>query len=336
MRVLVTGGAGYIGSHTSLALLEAGHDVIVADNLSRGSARALDRVAELAGRKPAFARADVRDRVAMHRLLAEERPEAVVHFAGLKAVGESVRDPLGYWDNNVLGSVNLVGAMQEAGVHTLVFSSSATVYGELSPPPFREEFPMAPTNPYGETKATVERMLASVAATRPGWRIAVLRYFNPVGAHASGRLGEDPNATSANLMPAICRAASGGDALAIHGDDYPTPDGTALRDYLHVADLAEGHVRALQAVRDFREPATTINLGRGVGQSVREVIHAFEQASGVRVPANVAPRRAGDVAVLVADPARAQALLGWKARRSLEEMCRDAWQWHQRNPNGYA
>lgn len=336
MRVLVTGGAGYIGSHTTLALLQAGIEVVVLDNLCNSSARSLERVAEIAGRAPTFICGDVRDRVQLDRLFAGQAIDAVLHFAGLKAVGESVTDPLRYYDTNVCGTMALCQAMQAAGVFTLVFSSSATVYGDPSRIPIQELHPVGqPTNPYGRSKLMAEQVLEDLAAAQASWRVALLRYFNPVGAHESGLIGEDPSGIPNNLLPYIAQVAVGKLAeLTVFGDDYPTPDGTGVRDYIHVADLAEGHLKALQALQG-RQGAHVWNLGTGRGTSVLEMLRAFEQASGRMVPYRVAPRRPGDIAACYADPAKAERELGWKAGRGLEEMMVDTWRWQSRNPQGY-
>ena len=334
--ILVTGGAGYIGSHTTLALLQAGHDVVVLDNLCNSSAESLKGVAQLARREPVFIECDIRDRARLARLFAEHSVDAVLHFAGLKAVGESVAQPLRYYDNNVHGSQVLLQACADAGVFNFVFSSSATVYGEPAQMPISEACPVGqPTNPYGRSKLMVEDMLRDVAASDPRWRIAILRYFNPVGAHESGLIGEDPNGIPNNLLPYIAQVAVGKlPELAVFGNDYPTPDGTGVRDYIHVVDLAEGHLRALEALQT-RTGAHVWNLGTGQGYSVMEMLRAFEAASGKPVPYRIAPRRPGDIATCYANPAKAERELGWKARRGLVEMMRDAWRWQSMNPDGY-
>lgn len=334
--ILVTGGAGYIGSHTTLALLQAGHNVVVLDNLCNSSAESLKRVAQLAGREPVFVQGDIRDRAVLDRLFAEHAVDAVLHFAGLKAVGESVAQPLRYYDNNVHGSQVLLQACADAGVFNVVFSSSATVYGEPAQMPISEACPVGqPTNPYGRSKLMVEDMLRDVAASDPRWRIAILRYFNPVGAYESGQIGEDPNGIPNNLLPYIAQVAVGKlPELAVFGNDYPTPDGTGVRDYIHVVDLAEGHLRALEALQT-RSGAHVWNLGTGQGYSVLDMVRAFEAASGKPLPYRVAPRRPGDIATCYADPAKAERELGWKARRGLDEMMRDAWRWQLMNPDGY-
>jgi UDP-glucose 4-epimerase len=336
MTILVTGGAGYIGTHTVLALLQAGQNVVVLDNLCNSSAESLKRVAQLAGRVPVFVQGDIRDRAVLDRLFPEHSVDAVLHFAGLKAVGESVAQPLRYYDNNVHGSQVLLQACADAGVFNFVFSSSATVYGEPTQMPISEYCPVGqPTNPYGRSKLMVEDMLRDLAASDPRWRMAILRYFNPVGAHESGLMGEDPEGIPNNLLPYIAKVAVGKlPELAVFGDDYPTPDGTGVRDYIHVMDLAEGHLRALQA-QAARTGAHVWNLGTGQGYSVLEMVRAFEKASGRKIPYRIAPRRAGDIATCYADPAKAERELAWKAQRGLGEMMRDAWRWQSMNPDGY-
>ena len=334
--ILVTGGAGYIGSHTTLLLLKAGMQVVVLDNLSNSFAESLHRVAELAGRSPVFVQGDVRDRALLDSLFADHAIQSVLHFAGLKAVGESVQQPLRYYDNNMHGSQVLLEAMSHAGVFDLVFSSSATVYGEPAQMPIAETCPVGqPTNPYGRSKLMVEDMLRDLAAADPRWRIAILRYFNPVGAHESGRIGEDPNGIPNNLLPYIAQVAVGKlPELSVFGNDYPTVDGTGVRDYIHVVDLAEGHLRALEVLQT-RTGAHVWNLGTGQGYSVLEMVRAFEAASGRPVPYRVAPRRPGDIATCYADPSKAEQELGWKAKRRLTQMIQDAWRWQMQNPNGY-
>ncbi len=336
-RVLVTGGAGYIGSHTCLELLGAGFDVVALDNLSNSSRVAVERVAGLAGRELPFVEADVRDRAALDALFRSAPFHAVVHFAGLKAVGESVEKPLEYFDNNVGGTVTLLHAMREAGVKTIAFSSSCTVYGDPASVPIREDFPVgAVTNPYGRTKLVVEEVLRDLAASDPAWSVGLLRYFNPVGAHESGRIGEDPAGIPNNLMPFVAQVAVGRrEFLRVFGDDYPTPDGTGVRDYIHVVDLALGHVKALEKLAGLRG-VNVWNLGTGRGCSVLDVVRAFEEASGRPIPYRVVPRRPGDVAATWADPSKAAAELGWKATRDLRRMCEDSWRWQSANPQGYA
>ncbi|WP_439862033.1 UDP-glucose 4-epimerase GalE [Pseudomonas sp. MBLB4136] len=336
-KILVTGGAGYIGSHTTLALLEAGFEVVVLDNLSNSSAESLRRVAQICGRAPEFVEGDIRDRALLRRLFADHSIDAVLHFAGLKAVGESVRKPLDYYENNVTGTLALCQAMAAAGVFRLVFSSSSTVYGEPAQMPIREDFPTgAPTNPYGRSKLMVEQVLGDLAASEPRWSVALLRYFNPVGAHASGLIGEDPNGIPNNLVPYISQVGVGKLAqLSVFGGDYPTEDGTGVRDYIHVVDLAAGHLKALQAISQ-RSGVNVWNLGTGIGYSVLQMVQAFEQASGKRVPYKVVGRRPGDIAECWADPSKAAHELGWKAERGLSEMIADTWRWQVRNPQGYA
>jgi UDP-glucose 4-epimerase len=336
-RVLVTGGAGYIGSHTCIELMAAGHQVVVVDNLCNSKQESLVRVERIAGQPlRAFVQADIRDRTAMRAVFAAHDIDAVIHFAGLKAVGESVAKPLEYYDNNVSGTVALCEVMAEAGVKTLAFSSSATVYGDPASVPIREDFPTGPTNPYGRSKWMVEHLLQDLVVADPSWRIALLRYFNPVGAHESGLIGEDPNGLPNNLMPFVSQVAVGKLAeLQVFGGDWPTPDGTGVRDYIHVLDLAQGHVRAIDYLAEH-PGLLTVNLGTGHGYSVLEVVRAFEQASGRAVPYRIVDRRPGDIAQCYADPAHANRLLGWVARRDLAQMCADAWNWQRSNPQGYA
>jgi len=334
--ILITGGAGYIGSHACVEFLDAGYDIVVLDNLCNSSAESLARVRKLTGMDFPFVQADIRDREALDAVFRDHDIDAVIHFAGLKAVGESVGKPLLYYDNNIGGSVTLFEAMQAAGVKTVVFSSSATVYGDPATVPIREDFPVgATTNPYGRSKLIIEQILGDVAVADPGWHIALLRYFNPVGAHKSGRIGEDPRGIPNNLMPYISQVAVGRrEHLNVFGNDYPTPDGTGVRDYIHVVDLAQGHVKAVEKLDEG--PGVRIwNLGTGHGYSVVEMARAFEKASGRPVPYQFAPRRAGDIAQCYADPARAERELGWKARHGLAEMCEDTWRWQSMNPNGF-
>ncbi len=335
LKVLLTGGAGYIGSHTAVECLAAGHEVVVFDNLSNSSPKSLERVAQIAGRPVAFVEGDIRDRAALARLFADHAIDAVVHFAGLKAVGESVEQPLRYYDNNIAGSIALFETMAAAGVKSVVFSSSATVYGDPARVPITEDFPLSATNPYGWSKLFIETMLRDVAHADAGWKVALLRYFNPVGAHASGLIGEDPRGIPNNLMPYIAQVAVGRRAqLSVFGGDYPTPDGTGVRDYIHVVDLARGHVAALNKLAGLAG-VHTWNLGTGRGVSVLEMVRAFEAASGRPVPYQIVERRAGDVAQCWADPARAAADLGWRAEYDLARMCADAWRWQSGNPEGY-
>ncbi|MFP1683084.1 UDP-glucose 4-epimerase GalE [Alloalcanivorax sp. C16-1] len=332
---LVTGGAGYIGSHTVLRLLEEERPVLVLDNLVNSSREALRRVERITGRTVTFVEGDIRDGALLDRLFAEHDIGAVIHFAGLKAVGESVAQPLRYYDYNVVGALRLFEAMQRADVRTLVFSSSATVYGDPATVPIREDFPLSATNPYGATKLHIEDMLRDLHVADPSWSIALLRYFNPVGAHESGLIGEDPSDTPNNLMPYVAQVAVGKrERLNVFGGDYSTPDGTGVRDYIHVMDLAQGHLAALDALVGQGGLITT-NLGTGRGYSVLEMIRAFEKASGRPVPHTIVDRRPGDVAVCYADPAHAERVLGWRARRGIDEMCADHWRWQERNPTGY-
>ncbi|MCK9259430.1 MAG: UDP-glucose 4-epimerase GalE [Azoarcus sp.] len=334
--ILVTGGAGYIGSHTCLALLRGGHDVVVVDDFSNSSPLALSRVEALAGRAfRAIVEADVRDRDALRACFKAHSVDAVIHFAAKKAVGESVRLPLAYYDNNLGGLFSLLEVMGESGVKNLVFSSSATVYGDPLTVPITESFPTAATNPYGRTKLMSEEILADVAAADPEWKVVLLRYFNPVGADESGQIGEDPSGIPNNLMPYVSQVAVGKlRELQVFGNDYPTRDGTGVRDYIHVVDLARGHVSAVERF-DALPSVSAINLGTGRGYSVLDVILAFEKASGRPVPFRIVPRREGDVAACWADPALAERVLGWRAERDLDTMCQDAWRWQQGNPDGY-
>lgn len=332
--ILVTGGAGYIGSHTCVELLEAGHRVVVYDNFSNSHPEAVERVRQIAGGDCRLVEGDIRDQARLEAALREHRCDAVIHFAGLKAVGESVEKPLDYYDNNVIGTHRLLRAMQMAGVGALVFSSSATVYGDPRFLPLTEAHPLSATNPYGRTKLIIEEMLCDLHQSAPEWKIAILRYFNPVGAHASGLIGEDPQGLPNNLMPFVAQVAVGRrERLNVWGNDYPTPDGTGVRDYIHVVDLAKGHLRALDKLA---EPGClAVNLGTGRGYSVLEVVRAFEQSSGQTIPLTMAPRRAGDVASCYADPELAASLLGWRAERDIEAMCADHWRWQKQNPQGY-
>ena len=337
MRILVTGGTGYIGSHTVLALLQAEHDVIVLDNLANSSKTSLERVHQLAGREVlGFEEVDLLDQPGLHRVFEQWKPEAVIHFAGLKAVGESNEKPLWYYSNNVGGTLNLLHAMEDSGCRTIVFSSSATVYGDVETMPLTEKVDKDATNPYGRTKEQIEDILADIAASDDRWNVALLRYFNPVGSHESGIIGEDPTGIPNNLMPFVAQVAVGRrEKLMVFGGDYPTADGTGVRDYIHVVDLADGHVRALEWLA--RNGGAKIwNLGTGRGYSVLEVREAFEKASGVEIPYEIVDRRPGDVAINYADPASALADLGWSADRDMDTMCRDHWNWQKNNPMGYA
>jgi UDP-glucose 4-epimerase len=333
--ILLTGATGYIASHTWLALWQAGFEVVGVDDFRNSSPRVLERLAQLGGRTPVLERVDVCDAAAMAGVFSRHRIDATVHFAALKAVGESVAQPLAYFRNNIDGLLTVCEAMRAHGVGRFVFSSSATVYGEPEQLPLTEDAPVGATNPYGRTKLLGEQILADLGASDPAWQTAVLRYFNPVGAHASGRIGEDPRGTPNNLMPYVSQVAVGRrTALSVFGNDYDTPDGTGVRDYIHVVDLAEGHVAALRRLLDH-PGSFTVNLGTGRGHSVLEVVAAFAAASGRAVPYEIRPRRPGDVAACWADPTRARALLGWQARLDLARMCTDAWRWQSNNPRGY-
>ena len=334
--LLVTGGAGYIGSHTCVELLQAGYGVVVADNLCNSRREVFGRIERIAGRAVTFHECDVRDAAALRGIFGEHAIDAVLHFAGLKAVGESVERPIEYYDNNVGGTLALCRAMAEAGVRKLVFSSSATVYGDPDAVPVREDHPLRPTNPYGHSKAMIETILQDLFRSDPAWKIALLRYFNPVGAHESGLIGEDPGGVPNNLLPFIAQVAVGRrEALNVYGNDYPTPDGTGVRDYIHVVDLARGHLAALEKLATTSE-VLSVNLGTGRGYSVLEMVEAFRRASGRDIPYRIVARRPGDVAACYADPALAARLLGWRAERGLERICRDAWRWQSMNPDGYA
>lgn len=336
-HIFVTGGAGYIGSHTCVELLNAGHTVTVFDNFSNSKPEALQRVERITGKTVDTVRGDIRDRLALKQALQGSGASAVIHFAGLKSVAESVALPLQYYDNNVVGTLSLLEAMQACGVRSLVFSSSATVYGNPIALPITEDHPLSATNPYGRTKLVVEDMLREAFAADPAWRFGILRYFNPVGAHSSGLIGEDPQGVPNNLLPFVAQVAVGRrEYLNVWGDDYATADGTGVRDYIHVVDLALGHLRALEALsQSSAGQCATINLGTGTGYSVLDMVRAFEAASGKPIPYRVQPRRAGDVAACYADPAHAASVLGWKATRDLQTMCADAWRWQRMNPQGY-
>lgn len=331
--ILITGGAGYIGSHTCVVLAQAGYDLVILDNLCNSRSDVIDRLATITHKRPVFVHGDVRDVAILDRLFSEHAISAVVHFAGLKAVGESSEKPLEYYDNNVVGTLQLLSAMNRAAVKTLVFSSSATVYGDPASVPIREDFPRSAASPYGRTKLVVEDILADLYQADPNWRIARLRYFNPVGAHESGLIGEAPQGTPNNLMPYLAQVAAGQrECLNIWGNDYPTPDGTGVRDYIHVCDLSEGHVAALEYLARSGD-MLTINLGTGKGYSVLDMVKAFEAASGRPIPYQIGPRRTGDSAQCWADPALAKRLLNWTARRSIENMCTDAWRWQKQFSN---
>ncbi|MCB8745728.1 UDP-glucose 4-epimerase GalE [Rhodoferax sp. U2-2l] len=335
--IFITGGAGYIGSHTCVELLSAGQQVTVFDNFSNSQPEALARVERITGQKVTFVEGDIRDQAALQTALQASGAKAVIHFAGLKAVGESVAQPLRYYDNNVLGTLKLLQAMQASDVKTLVFSSSATVYGDPQCLPLTEDHPLSATNPYGQTKLVIENMLRDLNTSDDSWRIGILRYFNPVGAHASGLIGEDPQGTPNNLMPFVAQVAVGKRPfLNVWGNDYATPDGTGVRDYIHVVDLALGHLAALNTLQAVDAKSFAVNLGTGVGYSVLDMVRAFEAASGQPVPYQISPRRPGDVAACYADPTFASSLLGWQAQRDLQTMCADAWRWQSGNPHGYS
>lgn len=335
MAILVTGGAGYIGSHACVELLAAGYPVVVVDNLSNSKAESLKRVQRIAGKSLVFHQADLRDKAALSAIFDADDIQAVIHFAGFKAVGESVAFPLLYYQNNITGTLVLCDVMKGHGVRNLVFSSSATVYGDPHRVPVTEDFPLHATNPYGRTKWMIEEILKDIHISDPAWNIALLRYFNPVGAHESGQIGEDPNGIPSNLLPYISQVGVGKLAeLRVFGNDYPTPDGTGVRDFIHVADLAAGHMNALSKLAE-NPGIVTYNLGTGRGYSVLEMIAAFERVSGKRIPYRIMDRRPGDVASSYADPSRAEREMGWIARRFLDDICRDAWRWQSQNPNGY-
>ena len=335
MSILVTGGAGYIGSHTCVELLNAGHAVTVFDNFCNSHPESLARIERITGKAPGLVRGDVRDRAALVSALHESGADAVIHFAGLKAVGESVDKPISYYDNNVVGTLRLLEAMSECGVKTLVFSSSCTVYGDPQRLPLTEDHPLSATNPYGRSKLMIEEILRDLYRSDPTWRLGLLRYFNPVGAHDSGLIGEDPRGVPNNLLPFVAQVAVGQrEFLNVWGNDYPTPDGTGVRDYIHVVDLALGHLKALARLQTHAE-CLTVNLGTGTGYSVLEMVRAFEQASGRPVPYRIAARRPGDIASCYAEPKQALALLGWRAERGLDAMCADAWRWQSGNPKGF-
>ncbi|WP_321371019.1 UDP-glucose 4-epimerase GalE [uncultured Desulfuromusa sp.] len=333
--ILVTGGAGYIGSHTVVELLAAGYSLVIIDNLCNSSRVALERVEKISGRTLTFVKADIRDAEALDQIFSEHAVDAVIHFAGLKAVGESTQIPLNYYDNNVNGTLVLLQAMQRAGVFKLVFSSSATVYGDPAEVPIRESFPTSATNPYGRSKLMIEEMLKDLSVSDPRWGIVLLRYFNPVGAHDSGLIGEDPRGIPNNLVPYVSQVAVGKlKELTVFGNDYPTKDGTGVRDYIHVVDLAKGHLQALERIEQDRG-VLTYNLGTGTGYSVLDIVYAFEGASGQPVPYRIAARRSGDIARCWADPNLAKQELNWSAEKGLDDMMRDSWNWQKNNPRGY-
>ena len=333
--VLVTGGAGFIGSHTSVELLNAGYDIIILDNFVNSKPESLKRIKELTGKDFKFYQADIRDEEAMTKVFAENKIDAVIHFAGLKSVPQSVKEPLNYYDNNIAGTVCLCRVMDKAGCKKLVFSSSATVYGSKNPSPLREDMPTGgTTNPYGTTKYFIEQILQDLCISDREWGVSILRYFNPIGAHKSGRIGEDPNGIPGNLMPYITQVAIGKlECLNVCGNDYPTPDGTGVRDYIHVVDLAIGHIKALDRLLKVKG-CEVYNLGTGKGYSVLDVVKAFEKASGIKINYRIAPRRAGDVACCYADATKAKEVLGWQAQYDIDDMCADSWRWQSQNPNG--
>ncbi|NOR54984.1 MAG: UDP-glucose 4-epimerase GalE [Sulfurovum sp.] len=336
MKILVTGGAGYIGSHTIILLIEAGYEVVIFDNFCNASKEAVKRVEQIISQTLITIEGDVRSRNDLHSVFSAHTIDAVIHFAGLKAVGESVEKPLKYYDNNVNGTAVLCEVMAEHGCKSIVFSSSATVYGDPHTTPILENFPLSATNPYGRSKLFVEEILRDLYISDNDWKVVLLRYFNPVGAHPSGTIGEDPNGIPNNLMPFIAQTAVGKRAsLSVFGDDYNTPDGTGVRDYIHVMDLADGHVKALDKIKSFTE-VMTINLGTGIGYSVLDMVKAFEKASNKTVPYTIAPRRAGDIAKCYADPSYAKEVLGWEAKKDISEMCEDSWRWQSNNPDGYS
>ena len=336
MTILVTGGAGYIGSHTCIELINAGYDVVVLDNLCNSSKESLKRVEKIVGKPIKFYEADIRDEEALNEIFAKESIDAVIHFAGLKAVGESVAKPMEYYDNNITGTLVLCRAMRTAGVKNIIFSSSATVYGDPAFIPITEECPKGQcTNPYGWTKSMLEQILTDIHTADPEWNVVLLRYFNPVGAHKSGTIGEDPKGIPNNLMPYISQVAVGKlECLGVFGDDYDTPDGTGVRDYIHVVDLAKGHVKALKKIED-NSGLSVYNLGTGKGYSVLDIVKNFEEANGVKIPYVIKPRRAGDIATCYSDASKAERELGWKAEYDIKDMCADSWNWQSKNPNGY-
>ena len=336
MSILVTGGAGFIGSHTCVELLEAGYEVVVVDNLYNASRKSMDRVEQITGKKPTFYEADILDREALNQIFEKEEIDSVIHFAGLKAVGESVAKPIEYYYNNIAGTLVLCDVMRKHNVKNIVFSSSATVYGDPAFIPITEECPKGKiTNPYGQTKGMLEQVLEDIHVSDPQWNVILLRYFNPIGAHKSGLIGEDPKGIPNNLVPYVAQVAIGKlECLGVFGDDYDTPDGTGVRDYIHVVDLAKGHVAAIKKLEE-KKGVLIYNLGTGKGYSVLDVVHAFEKACKKEITYAVKPRRPGDIAACYADPAKAKAELGWEAENGIEEMCADSWRWQSMNPNGY-
>ena len=335
MNILVTGGAGYIGSHTAILLIEAGYDIIIFDNFSNASRESIRRVEKIVGKPIQIIEGDIRSSDDLDKAFSENNIDAVIHFAGLKAVGESVEKPLKYYDNNINGTLVLCAVMAKHGCKSIVFSSSATVYGDPHTTPIQEDFPLSATNPYGRSKLFIEEILRDLYISDNSWKIVLLRYFNPVGAHESGTIGEDPNGIPNNLMPYIAQTAVGKlSCLGVFGDDYDTHDGTGVRDYIHVMDLADGHVKAIDKINSFTE-VMTINLGTGNGYSVLDMVKAFEKASSKEVPYCIAPRRSGDIAKCYADPSYAKKILGWEAKKGINEMCKDSWRWQSGNPDGY-
>ena len=336
MAILVTGGAGYIGSHTCIELLNAGYEVVVVDNLCNSCRESLNRVEKITGKKVTFYEADLLDQEAVEEIFSKESIDSVIHFAGLKAVGESVEKPLEYYYNNITGTLILCDVMRNHGVKSIVFSSSATVYGSPKTVPIKEDFPLSVTNPYGRTKLMQEEIFRDFAVADPEWNIILLRYFNPIGAHKSGLIGENPKGIPNNLLPYVTQVAVGKlKCLGVFGDDYDTPDGTGVRDYIHVVDLAVGHVKAIEKIEAMKGGVLTYNLGTGVGYSVLDIVKNFEKASGVTIPYEIKPRRAGDIATCYADASLAKKELGWEAVRGIKEMCEDSWRWQKNNPNGY-
>jgi len=336
MSILVTGGAGYIGSHTCISLIEAGYDIIVFDNFSNASKESIRRVEKIVGKSIPVMEGDIRNKEDLSKVFNTFHIDAVIHFAGLKAVGESVEQPLKYYDNNITGTIQLCEVMAEYGCKSIVFSSSATVYGDPHTTPIMEDFPLSVTNPYGRSKLFIEEMLQDLYHADNDWRIILLRYFNPVGAHKSGTIGEDPNGIPNNLMPYITQTAIGKlSTLSIFGNDYDTHDGTGVRDYIHVVDLAEGHIKALHKLTTLKDGVLTVNLGTGIGYSVLDMVQAFEKASGKKVSYQIAPRRTGDVAKCYADPSYAKEVLAWETKKDINQMCEDSWRWQSNNPNGY-
>ncbi|CCZ40662.1 uDP-glucose 4-epimerase [Clostridium sp. CAG:122] len=335
MKILVTGGAGFIASHTNVELLNAGYDVVVVDNLVNSSRESVARVEELTGKKISFYEEDLLNEKAIDAIFEKENIDSVIHFAALKAVGESCQIPLRYFDNNLTGTLNLLKVMEKHGVKSIVFSSSATVYGKPESVPIREDFPLSVSNPYGRTKLIIEDMLRDIYKSDNEWDIALLRYFNPIGAHESGMIGENPHGIPNNLLPYVAKVAAGQlECVNVFGDDYDTPDGTGVRDYIHVVDLATGHIKALEKL--VTHPGlVTYNLGTGVGYSVLDIIKNFEKACGKEIPYKITPRRPGDIDMCYADPTKAKEELGWEATRSIDKMCEDAWRWQTKNPNGY-